>query len=64
MPKQKTSKSAAKRFKKTSGGKITYAKAGTGHLMAHKSRKRKRSLRKRGVLDPIERKRVSELLPN
>lgn len=62
MPKQKTRKSAAKRFKKTSGGKIKYAMAGSGHLLSSKSRKRKRVLRRKGVLAKVEAKRVSGML--
>jgi large subunit ribosomal protein L35 len=62
MPKKKTNKSAAKRFKVTAGGKLKYAKAGSGHLLSSKSRKRKRNLRSAGVLSKTENKRVSELL--
>ena len=54
MPKMKTNKSAAKRFKKTATGKLKYAKAGTGHLLSAKGRKRKRQLRKHGVLSKPE----------
>ena len=62
MPKKKTSKTAAKRFRKTAKGKLKYRKPGTGHLLAGKSRKRKRGLRSRGVLGPVETKRVIKLL--
>ncbi len=62
MPKKKTNKAAAKRFKVTATGKLVYAKAGSGHLLTSKSRKRKRSLRKPGVLSAAETKRVSRLL--
>ncbi len=50
MPKMKTSSGAAKRFKKTASGKLKYAKAGSGHLLSSKSRKRKRKLRSAGIL--------------
>jgi len=62
MPKKKTKKAVAKRFKKTAKGKIKRSKAGAGHLMASKSRKRKRSLRGRSVLSKVESKRISEML--
>ncbi|MFO7871926.1 MAG: 50S ribosomal protein L35 [Kiritimatiellia bacterium] len=61
MPKKKTRKAAAKRLKKTSGGKVKYAKAGGGHLMGSKTRKRKRRLRAAGILDSVEEARVREL---
>jgi large subunit ribosomal protein L35 len=62
MPKKKTKRAAAKRLRKTSKGKIVYAKSGTGHLMNAKSRKRKRKLRSAGVLSKAEVKRVSEMI--
>ena len=61
MPKRKTNKAAAKRFKKTATGKIKYAKAGSGHLLGGKSRKRKRNLRSAGVLSRPETRRVSAM---
>ncbi len=45
MPKIKTNKSVAKRFKITKKGKVRRYRAGVGHLNSHKSRKRKRHLR-------------------
>ncbi|MDP6630676.1 MAG: 50S ribosomal protein L35 [Kiritimatiellia bacterium] len=62
MPKKKTNKAAAKRFKKTATGKLKYHKAGSGHLLAGKSRKRKRSLRKGETLSKTETKRVEGML--
>jgi large subunit ribosomal protein L35 len=62
MPKKKTNKAAAKRFKKTATGKLKYHKAGSGHLLAGKSRKRKRSLRTAGTLSKTETKRVIGML--
>jgi len=58
MPKKKTNKAAAKRFKKTATGKLKYHKAGSGHLLAGKSRKRKRKLRTGETLSKTETKRV------
>ena len=46
MPKMKTKKSAAKRFKKTGSGKIVHHRSGHRHLATKKSQKRKRRLRK------------------
>lgn len=62
MPKKKTKKAAAKRFRVTPTGKVKYSKAGAGHLMSSKSRKRKRNLRSRGVLSKPEGTRVAEML--
>jgi len=62
MPKQKTRKAVAKRFKKTASGKIKYAKAGSSHLLSSKSRKRKRNLRGKSVLSDVETRRVSGML--
>jgi large subunit ribosomal protein L35 len=62
MPKKKTKKSAAKRFKVTANGKVKYSKAGSGHLLSSKNAKRKRSLRKKGTLSAPETKRVLEMV--
>ena len=62
MPKKKTNKAAAKRFKKTASGQIKYSKAGSGHLLSSKSRKRKRTLRKSGILSKPECKRITGML--
>ena len=62
MPKKKTSKTAAKRFKKTASGKLKYSKAGKGHLLGGKTRKRKRGLRKEGVLSPSEERRIKAMI--
>ena len=50
MPKMKTKRGAAKRFKKTGTGKIMYNISGNRHLSTKKSSKRKRRLRKGTVL--------------
>ena len=62
MPKSKTKKSAAKRFRVTAGGRLKYQKAGSGHLLSSKSRKRKRNLRAAGVLSKVEEKRIIGLI--
>lgn len=62
MPKNKTKKCAAKRLWLTANGKIKYFKAGRKHLLGGKSRKRKRHLRKAGMISPADIRRVRELL--
>lgn len=62
MPKKKTVKAAAKRFRMSSSGRIKYKHAGAGHLLTSKTRKRKRQLRKTGVLSRPEEKRITKLL--
>jgi len=62
MPKKKTKKAAAKRFKVTPSGKVKYHKAGSGHLLASKTRKRKRNLRSVGILSKPEGTRVKTML--
>ena len=46
----KTKKSAAKRFKVTGSGKISYTKGGNSHFGVRKKTKRKRRLRKSAVM--------------
>jgi large subunit ribosomal protein L35 len=45
MPKQKTHKGVKKRFRTTASGKVKHRQAGTSHLAARKTHKRKRNLR-------------------
>ena len=63
MPKLKTNKGAAKRFKITKTGKIKKRTAGRGHILGKKTRKRKRHLRKSGYLSPQDAKKMRRLLP-
>ncbi|MEA1959703.1 MAG: 50S ribosomal protein L35 [Bacillota bacterium] len=63
MPKMKTHRGAAKRFKKTGSGKIKRSKAYGSHLLGNKSPKRKRSLRKSGLVSEEELKNISKLIP-
>ncbi|MDR1211307.1 MAG: 50S ribosomal protein L35 [Spirochaetaceae bacterium] len=64
MPKMKTRKSAAKRFTFTGSGKVKYKKQNLRHILTKKSAKRKRNLRRAGILSgdnvPVIRK---QLLP-
>ncbi len=64
MPKMKTRKSAAKRFRVTSSGKVKYKKQGLRHILTKKSTKRKRNLRHGAMLSEPETKRVRRLLPH
>ena len=63
MPKLKTKKGLVKRFRLTKSGKIKRVKAGRGHLLAKKSRKRKRLLRKAGLVSKTDKKIIKMLLP-
>jgi len=62
MPKQKTHKGSAKRFRVTARGKVLYAKSRKGHLMSHKSAKRKRQLSQPGQLTGAEATLVKHAL--
>lgn len=62
MPKMKTRKSVAKRFKLTATGKIKRACAGRGHLLSSKSRKRKRHLRKGALVSGADYRRLASQL--
>lgn len=64
MPKIKTNRSAAKRFKKTGTGKVVFAKSCASHIMTKKTTKRKRSLRKSQIIDSTNMKEIRRLLPN
>ncbi len=65
MPKVKTNKTAAKRFKITGTGKVMYEKSHQNHLMMCKKRGgRIRKMRLDGVLDPGDLRKVQRLLPN
>ncbi len=63
MPKLKTHKGAAKRFKKTGTGKIVRRMAFGRHILTSKSRSRKRKLGTSVVLDDTNVKAVREMLP-
>jgi len=63
MPKLKTRKCVAKRVKRTGTGKYKHVKAGRRHLMTGKGGKRKRQLRKGGLLPASELGRIKKALP-
>ena len=62
MAKQKTKKGWAKRVKKRKSGEISRRRAGKGHLLTSKSKKRKRRLRKSTTLAKADKKRVKGLI--
>ncbi len=62
MPKVKTNSSAKKRFKVTGTGEITFQKAFKRHILTKKSKKRKRSMRKAGMLGSTNKDFVQRLL--
>jgi len=63
MPKIKSNRSAAKRFKKTGTGKIKRRKQGKGHILTKKTRGRKRKLRQGAVVSKSDEKRIRKLIP-
>nr|HDN00837.1 50S ribosomal protein L35 [Deltaproteobacteria bacterium] len=63
MPKIKTRRAAAKRFKKTGTGKFMYRKAGSSHLLTSKTRKRKRDLRKDVEISEARVKSIRRMMP-
>ncbi|HIE44480.1 MAG TPA: 50S ribosomal protein L35 [Candidatus Omnitrophica bacterium] len=63
MPKLKTKKSAAKRFKYSSSGKIKRNKANKSHLLSKKSSDRKRRLSRKDTIDLADKPRIKRLIP-
>ena len=64
MPKMKTRKSAAKRYKVTGTGKKKKKKQGSRHILTKKSSKRKMNLRHACVLADCETKRAKAMFPH
>lgn len=62
MPKMKTHRGAAKRFKKTASGKIKRRHAMKSHILTKKSQKRKRQLRHAALVSGGDEKRMKRLL--
>jgi len=62
MPKKKTSKAAAKRFKITGRGKVKRGRAFKSHILTKKDPKRKRRLRKGVVLSRADEVRIKHLI--
>ncbi|MCI1946295.1 50S ribosomal protein L35 [Clostridium luticellarii] len=63
MPKMKTKRSAAKRFKVTGTGKLKRSKAYKSHILTKKSAKTKRNLRKAGYVSEAQEKVMKKLIP-
>jgi large subunit ribosomal protein L35 len=63
MPKIKTNRGAAKRFRTTGSGKVVRSKAFASHILTKKTTKRKRKLRKSGLIDSTNLKNVKRLVP-
>jgi len=63
MPKIKTNRGAAKRFKKTGTGKIKRSHAFTSHILTSKTRKRKRQLRSSALVAAVDQKNIAKLIP-
>jgi large subunit ribosomal protein L35 len=62
MPKMKTNRSAAKRFKLTGGGKIKRKRSGRRHILFDKTTKRKRHLRGSAYVSDADHKRILRIL--
>jgi len=63
MPKMKTNRAAAKRFKITGSGRVKRSKAGGNHMMQEKSRKRLRRLRDNDMVDKSMEAHIKRILP-
>jgi large subunit ribosomal protein L35 len=63
MPKMKTKRAAAKRFKITGSGRVRRPSAGAQHIFIGKSRKRRRRLRDNRIVAPEWEKRIKQMLP-
>lgn len=62
MPKVKTNKSAAKRFKVTASGLLKHEKANRSHILTKKAQKRLRGLRKATTVGTADTARIKEML--
>jgi large subunit ribosomal protein L35 len=63
VPKIKTNRGAAKRFRVTGTGKVKRNKGFKSHLLSSKGKKRKRHLRKGGLVAAVENKNVRRMIP-
>jgi len=64
VPKQKTHKGAAKRFKVTGGGKVVRQHSMANHILTKKTTKRKRKLRKDGEVEGKFAREIKSMLHN
>lgn len=63
MPKIKTNRAAAKRFRVTASGKVKRNKAYKSHILSTKGKKRKRKLRQGTLVAAAEQKNIKKLIP-
>ncbi len=63
MPKLKSHRGAAKRFKITASGKVKHKKQGLRHILTSKTAKRKRNLRHPGILEGQDAQNMKKLIP-
>lgn len=63
MPKMKTKRGAAKRFSVTARKKVRRKKQGLRHILTTKTTKRKRQLRKGGLVSRSDEKKIRMLIP-
>jgi large subunit ribosomal protein L35 len=63
MPKMKTNRGAAKRFKVTGSGKVKHGRAGRRHILSTKAPKRKRQLRAGAIASKPDEKALRRLMP-
>ncbi len=63
VPKLKTNRGAAKRFRKTATGKVRRRKAFASHLLTKKSAKRKRNLKTSPFVDKTNSKAIRRMIP-
>jgi len=63
MPKIKTNRGAAKRFRKSATGRIKRGSAFTSHILTPKSTKRKRNLRGGSMIAAVDQKNIARLIP-
>lgn len=63
MPKLKSHRGAAKRFKSTASGRFKRGKAYTSHILTKKTTKRKRKLSTPTLVSDADQRRVDQMLP-
>ena len=63
MPKLKTVRGAAKRFKTTASGRVKYSRGNRRHILTKKSRKRKRGLRGTTTVHEADAAKLARMLP-
>lgn len=63
MPKMKTHRGAAKRFKRTASGKLARRRSNKQHILSKKTTKRKRKLRLKELIAAADVPRIRKLIP-